>query len=290
MILVAGATGRLGGAIVDRLIEGGGQVRVLVRPESHHAPLARRGAELAFGDLKDAASLDAACLGCSQVITTANSARRGGVDNVESVDRDGTRRLIDAAVKAGVRHVVYTSVLGADPASPIPFLAAKAQTEAHLRASGLSWTILAPNAFMESWPLMVVGGPAAARQPVTLVGSGQRRHTFVAEADVAAFGVAALTDSRAIGRHIPIGGPEALSWRDVVAVYERVLGRRLEVRFVAPGEPVPGVPPAVAPLLAAMDTYDTVFDAAAVASGLGITLTPLETVVRQSLAAGASGH
>jgi NADH dehydrogenase len=246
-----------------------------------------QGAEPAFGDLKDAASLDAACRGCSQVITTANSARRGGVDNVESVDRDGTRRLIDAAVKAGVRHVVYTSVLGADPASPIPFLAAKAQTEAHLRASGLSWTILAPNAFMESWPLMVVGGPAAARQPVTLVGSGQRRHTFVAEADVAAFGVAAISDARAIGRHIPIGGPDALSWRDVVAVYERVLRRRLEVRFVAPGEPVPGVPPAVAPLLAAMDTYDTVFDAAAVAAELGITLTPLETVVRQSLAAAA---
>jgi uncharacterized protein YbjT (DUF2867 family) len=271
MILVAGATGRLGGAIVDRLIEGGEQVRVLVRPESSHAPLAVQGAEPAFGDLKDAASLDAACRGCSQVITTANSARRGGVDNVESVDRDGTRRLIDAAVKAGVRHVVYTSVLGADPASPIPFLAAKAQTEAHLRASGLSWTILAPNAFMESW----------------LVGSGQRRHTFVAEADVAAFGVAAISDARAIGRHIPIGGPDALSWRDVVAVYERVLRRRLEVRFVAPGEPVPGVPPAVAPLLAAMDTYDTVFDAAAVAAELGITLTPLETVVRQSLAAAA---
>ncbi|MDH4063196.1 MAG: SDR family oxidoreductase [Acidobacteriota bacterium] len=290
MILVVGATGRLGGTIAGRLLQQGEQVRALVRSESNHATLAERGAHIVFGDLRDAASLEAACRGCDRVITTANSARRSGADTVDTVDRDGTRGLIDAAAHAGVRQFMYTSVLGVDPASPVPFLAAKAQNEAHLRASGLSWTILAPNAFMESWPLMVVGMPATMGQPVTLVGSGHRRHTFVAEADVAAFAVAAITDARARDRHIPIGGPDALSWRDVVAVYERVLGRSLEVRFVAPGEAVPGIPPAVTPLLAAMETYDTVFDAAAAADEFGVMLTPLEALVRQSLAAGGSSH
>jgi len=128
---------------------------------------------------------------------------------------------------------------------------------------------------------MVVGMPAVEGRPVTLVGEGRRRHTFVSEQDVAAFAIVAVTDAAAINRHIPIGGPEALSYRDVVAVYERVLGRALEVRFVNAGAPVPGIPPAVVPLLAAQDTYDTVFDTEAVAREFGVRLTPLEEIARR---------
>jgi uncharacterized protein YbjT (DUF2867 family) len=175
--------------------------------------------------------------------------------------------------------------------SPVPFLAAKAQSEARLRASGMQWTILAPNAFQESWPGMVVGMTASMGHPVTLVGEGRRRHTFVAEADVAAFAVAAVDHPAALNRQIPIGGPDALSWRDVVAVYERVLGRPIEVRFVPPGDPVPGIQPAIlSRWLAAQDTYDSAFDTEAVAREFGIRLTPLEDVARRQAAGAASSH
>jgi len=214
------------------------------------------------------------------VITTANSARRSGADTVEAVDLEGTRHLIDAAAGARVTHFIHVSVLGATADSPVPFLAAKAASEAHLRRSGLRWTILAPNMFMESWPARIVGAPARAGGPVTIVGEGRRKHTFVAEADVAAFAVAAVGAPVAYDRRIPIGGPEALSWRDVVAIYERVLGRPIETRFVRPGEAAPGVPPAVAPILAAMDTYDSAFDTAASARLFDLRLTPLEEVAR----------
>ena len=290
MILVVGATGRLGGGIARSLLSRGQSVRVLVRESSPHQTLRENGAEVVYGDLRDRASLAMACAGAEAVITTANSARRSGADTVEAVDLNGTRDLIDAAAAAGVRHFVYTSVLGASEDHPAPFLAAKGANNAHLHASGMPWTILAPNAFQESWPAVVVGTPALAGRPVTIVGEGRRRHTFVAETDVAAFALAALEHPSAVNRLIPVGGPEALTWRDVVSVYERVLGRPIDVRFVPPGEPVPGIPPAVVPFLAGLDTYDSVFDTKAVADEFGVRLTPLEEVARAQAATGGGGH
>ena len=109
MILIAGATGTLGEEIAIRLLQNGEDVRVLVR---HHLPseahfwqssadavktLIAAGAQPVYGDLKDLASLDAACLGVKQLLTTANSAARHGQDNSQSVDLPGNRNLIDAA-------------------------------------------------------------------------------------------------------------------------------------------------------------------------------------------------
>lgn len=290
MILVVGATGRLGGRIVEDLLSRGAAVRALVRQPSRGEVLRMAGAEVVPGDLRDPPSLAAACRGVDTVLTTANTARRGGGDTVDAVDLHGTASLIDAAAAAGVRHFIYTSVLGADPGHPAPFLAAKGRNAARLQAGGMRWTILAPNAFYESWPAVVVGAPAIAGDTVVIVGEGRRRHTFVAESDVAAFAVAAVDHDAAIDRLIPIGGPDALSWRDVVEIYERVLGRPIAVRFVAPGAEVPAVPPAVVPLLAAMDTFDSVFDTQAVAREFGVTLTPLEAVARNQVEGAARAH
>lgn len=285
MILVAGATGKLGGRIARELLSRGLPVRALCRAGSGHGALRRMGADVAIGDLTDPESLARACTGADTVITTANSARRAGGDTVERVDRAGTRSLIDAAAKAGVGHFVYMSVLGASPSHPVPFLAAKGASEVHLRESGVPWTILSPNAFMDWWPAVVVGAPALAGRPIVLVGEARRRHAFVAEHDVAAFAAAAIVDPASRNRQLPIGGPEPVSWRGVVECYERVLGRELPVRFVPPGEAVEGVNPMLLGLLAMQDTYDSDIDTAALAREFGVRLTPLEAWVRASVAA-----
>src|SRR5215210_3187783 len=139
MILVVGATGVVGGMIARRLLEKDKEVRVVVRRDSPSSPLIQQGlatsaeelieagAQPVHGDLRDRASLDAAVDGVEIVITTANSAMRGGADNPQSVDLEGNRNLIEAARAAGVEHFIFVSVLGADVNNPAPFVQAKAQ-------------------------------------------------------------------------------------------------------------------------------------------------------------------
>ncbi|HTJ75162.1 MAG TPA: SDR family oxidoreductase [Acidimicrobiales bacterium] len=280
MILVVGATGRLGGAIARRLLEAGNDVRILVRPGSSHGPLVDAGAEPVTGDLKDRASLRTACTGVETVLTTANAIGRSGADTVERVDVEGNASLIDAAEAGGVRHFVFTSVLGADAASPVPFTRAKGLAERRLENSAMTWTILQPNVFMDTSVPVVVGAPALAGQPVTLVGEGRRRHSMVAMNDVALYAVAAVDHAEARNRRLPVGGPEPISWRDVVAAFERVLGREIPVRTVPPGEPVPGLPDAINGLFQALETYDSPVDMAAAAATFGVQPTGIEDFVR----------
>jgi uncharacterized protein YbjT (DUF2867 family) len=260
MILVVGATGNLGGTVTRTLLAQGKPVRILVRPQSDYRPLAETGAQVVLGDLKQRGSLTAACDGANTIITTANSTARGGEDNVQTVDLEGNRNLIDAAKSAGVSQFIFVSVLTADANSPVPFIQAKGRTEEYLSASGIPYTIFAPNGYMELMVAGVVGIPAMMGQPVTIVGGGRRKHSFISVGDVAAFILAAIDNPAAINQKFLLGGPQPLSFRDAVAIYERVLGHQIQVRSVAPGEPVPGLPQMVAQLLAGLDTYDSPID------------------------------
>jgi len=285
MILVAGATGQLGGIITRRLLAQGQPVRILVRPQSSFQPLVEAGGQPVLGDLKDRASLDPACEGIETLITTANSAQRGGEDNVQTVDLEGNRNLIDAAKAAGVKQFIFTSALGADVDSPVPFIQAKAKTEAYLRDSGMMYTILAPDAFMDVWVGMVIGMPLQAGQPVTLVGEGRRKHSFVAVRDVAAFASGAVGRPEAMNQYLAIGGPEALSWRDVVATFERVLDREVPVQYVSLGEPVPALPEGMMQqAMAGMEMYDSPLDMTEAARTFGVELTTLEEFARSQFA------
>lgn len=283
MILVAGATGALGGMVARDLLARGDAVRVLVRAGSGYGDLVEQGAHPVMGDLKDPASLARACAGITTVITTANSAARGGPDTVATVDRDGNRALIDAARDAGVQHFIFVSALGASPQSPVEFLRAKADTEHHLAGSGMTYTILQPNMFMEVWIGMLVGMPLQQGMPVTLIGRGDHRHAMVSTRDVAAFVVAAVTNPAARNATLVIGGPEARTWTQVVELAGSVVGRSLDVQYVAPGEPLPGRPPIAAEMGAAFEMYETVIDMKETAATYGVQLTTIEAFLRGML-------
>jgi len=288
MILIVGATGNLGSAVTRMLLAQSKPVRILARVRSNYQPLADAGAQVVLGDLKRRDSLDVACQGVDTVITTANSTTRGGEDTVQTVDLEGNRHLIDAAKAAGVQQYIFVSVLAADSNSPVPFLQAKGKTEDSLRESGIPYTILAPNGYMELVLGGVVGMPAMMGQPVTIVGGGRRKHSFISASDVAAFVLGAIGNPAAINQKLVLGGPQPLSFRDAVAIYERVLGHQIQVNSVAPGEPVPGLPEMVAQLLAGLDTYDSPIDMTQTARTFGIQLTSLEEVVRRAATSAAS--
>ena len=160
MILVVGATGIVGGMITRQLLEQGKEVRILVRSNSPSAQLAQEGratsaeelieagAQPVYGDLRDRASLDAAVGGVETVISTANSAGRGGDDNPQSVDLEGNRNLIEAARDAGVGHFIFVSALGADPDHPAPLCKRRAKAKHSYEGAGWSTRFLPPH---RSW-------------------------------------------------------------------------------------------------------------------------------------------
>jgi len=233
MDLIVGATGLLGREICHLLGERRRRVRALTRTSSNPITVDRlraAGAEIVIGDLKERASLDAACRGADVVVTTASStlSRQPG-DSIDSVDHRGQLDLVAAAQGAGVKHFVFVSFAGID--LDFPLQAAKRQVETRLRESGMTYTILQPTCFDEVWLSPALGfdvGKATAR----IYGNGQNPTSWISLYDVAQFAVRALEIAAAANAVVKIGGPEALSPLEVVALAERAAGRRFEVQYV----------------------------------------------------------
>ena len=287
MILIVGSTGLVGGMITQMLLEQGRPLRLLVRPGSDYRRFVTAGADATLGDLKNPASLAAACRGIDTVITTASAGSRGGDDTAQTVDLEGNRSLIEATRAAGVKQFIFISALIATPDLPVPVPRAKALTEAALHASGLTYTIVAANGIADVMFPLVVGYPISLGRPVTLVGEGRRRHSYIAARDVAAFATAAIEHPSALNRRLEIGGPEALSWRDVVAAYERTLGRPIPVQWIPPGELLPDLPPTpgltemVSGLMAALETFDTPLDMSELSRTFGVTPTTIDELLAE---------
>lgn len=233
MNLIVGATGLLGGEICRVLAGRRLPVRALVRHASNPERVARLkalGVEVAYGDLKDRASLAAACRGATAVISTASStiSRQGG-DSIESVDREGQLNLIEAAEAAGVGQFILISF----PAGAVdfPLQSAKQIAEARLRRARMTYTILQPTCFMEVWLSPALGfdpANAAAR----ICGSGTNRVSWISFQDVAQFAVAALGNPRAKNALIKLGGPDTLSPLEVVRLAEQATGKPIAVQHV----------------------------------------------------------
>ena len=241
MDLVVGATGSLGGKIARLLLEKGEGVRILARPHSAYAELEQAGAQVVFGDLKEPRSLIPALEGVRRVVTTANSAARGGEDDVENVDRRGSANLIEAARQAAVERFLYVSASPADLDSPVPFLRAKAESEQRLMRSGLGYTILRPVLFMEIWIGAFIGAQLAQGPKVQLIGDGGKKVAFVAEGDVARLASSALGHPEARNATITISGV-ATGYRRVVETIERITGMEIEIESLEPGASIDRLP------------------------------------------------
>ena len=220
MILVAGATGLLGSDVCVRLRRSGQQVRALVRPSANKDRLDMLrsvGVDFAWGDLKDAASLSGACTGVQGIVYTASSTfSRQERDSIETVDRQGTLAMIEAARQAGVGQFTFVSI----PRTPVresPLTRAKSTAEQALTKSGIPYTILAANFFMEVWLSPAVGFDHVNRS-VVIFGDGRQPLSWISSGDVAEFAVRSLHTPEARSKTLDIGGPEDLSPNEVVRI------------------------------------------------------------------------
>lgn len=232
MILVVGATGFLGGEICRRLAERGEAVRALVRPTSAPDALDRlrqSGVQTVEGDLKDPSSLPAASAGVRAVISTATAtAGRTGQDgdSIETVDGVGQLNLVRAAREAGVERFSYISYSG-NIRTDDPLTRAKRSVEQAVKGSGMTYTILRPTFFMEVW-LSPALGFDYANAKATIFGDGTRPISWISLADVASFAVHTLDHPAARNAMLELGGHEALSPLQVVALFEEISGRTIE--------------------------------------------------------------
>ncbi len=151
-IVLAGAAGNLGKALVPALLEAG---HAVIAADAVTAPLEPWKARLAgvrVVNLTDPRSLEGLCDGADCVITTVGIGRPKTIDAYDKVDYKGNRNLLEAAKKSGVRKFVYTSIFNADSDPSVPMLKAKAKMEAELKASGLEWLIIRPSGyFTDIW-------------------------------------------------------------------------------------------------------------------------------------------
>ena len=226
MILVAGGTGELGGAVVRHLVAAGMPVRCLVRGDAQVD-----GVELTRGDLRDASSLSSACEGVSCVVSTVTAMGRalaGERASMDDIDRAGVLALVTAAERAGAERFVATSYAGVDAGIGHPLERAKLAVEDRLRRSPLRSVVVRPDAFQETH-LTATARVHPERGRMAVLGRGQSPVRYVAVDDVAAL-VAALATEEAPPALTQVGGPEALSKEEVAARYSEALGSAMKVQ------------------------------------------------------------
>jgi uncharacterized protein YbjT (DUF2867 family) len=236
VILVCGASGELGGRIVRRLRASGAPVRALVRRRSDATALSEMGVELTQGDFRDPESLRRAVVGVTTVVSTVTVIARALAGDKEAdfhrVDLVGHRELIAAAETAGVERFVFVSAtrIRAQPTASLPLGAGKIATEDRLIGSSLREVLVRPDQFQEIWlsPLAQFDWP---KRKVVIFGRGETPTRYVATDDVAE-AVARLTLAGDPPRAVEFGGPDALTRKQAVEVFERALEEPIARRHV----------------------------------------------------------
>lgn len=222
-VLVAGGTGRLGKALVERLRAEDVTVRVLTRSLERSEQLRRFGVEVAQGDVRQADTLRGALEGVDLVVSAVHGFAGPGRVTPRSVDREGNANLVRAA-QAGATAIVMVSIVGAARDSRMELLREKYAAEQLVRSSGLPWTIVRSTAFVELWAELVGTG--------MVFGRGDNPINFVAVGDVADLVAQVVLDASYRGRIVEMGGPRDLSLNELAVSSQRVLGSPKRVRHV----------------------------------------------------------
>jgi len=225
-ILITGATGRQGGAVIRHLLPKGWKLRALTRNPANVAAqeLTRQGIEVIQGDLEKPASLERAVRGAYGIYSVQDFWAVGAKREVQQ----GTN-LADAALKAQVSHFVYSSVGGAERSSGIDHWQSKWEIENHIRRLGLPATMLRPVAFMENYYVDQVEIGILKGKLLDPIRADKPYQTIATD-DIGGFAALAFERPQEfIGLGLEIAGSE-LTNPEAAQVFSRVLGKPVRFR------------------------------------------------------------
>ena len=228
MLLLTGATGTVGSALLRRLTAGGIPARCLVR-DSRRLGAERVRVQIALGNLADPPSFRHALRGVDTVVHLAASMRDQPSGSIEELNGVATWRMVQAAERAGVRRFVFFSAMNASTFSPSRFFRAKALAERAVAESGLRHTIFAPSiVYAPGDPYLRILERLALLAPVMPIpGSGEALFQPIWAEDVADCVMAVLDgrDEEERTRY-ELAGPDTLSHETIVRLALRSFGRR----------------------------------------------------------------
>jgi NADH dehydrogenase len=233
MILLTGASGTIGSALLRRLTGAGEPVRCLVR-DPRKLGDERVRVQIALGDLADPPSFRNALRGVHTVVHLAASIRDQPRASIEELNAMATLRLVRAAERAGTRRFVFFSALGAAHHSRTRFFRAKALAADAVRSAGLETVVFSPSiVYAPGDPWLTLLERFSYLPAIPVSGSGRSLYQPIWAEDVADCVTAALaTPNGDRHRTFELAGPETISYEDIVRVALRPLGRRRRLLHV----------------------------------------------------------
>ncbi|MFF3941066.1 SDR family oxidoreductase [Streptomyces phaeofaciens] len=226
MILVIGATGKIGGEVARLLVSAGSPVRALVRNPSRATALAGQGVELATGDLGDAASLDRAMQGVDRMFLVS-------AQDPRQADLQGN--AVDAALRASVGHIVKVSGISpsVSPGGPAEIGRQHWRTEHRIEETGVPFTFLRPGFFMQN--LLETAAPMVSKLGLLAAPMADAPIAMVDSRDIAAVAATVLTSDNHHDRVYDVTGPRAFDHKQLATVLTGATGQRIRYVNTPPG-------------------------------------------------------
>lgn len=218
-VVLAGAFGHLGSDILRELVKQGHEAVALGR-KVREVEGCEGGFSAVEADVRDPEALRGSCEGADVVISAVGLTKASAEVTCHEVDYQGNCNLLAEALRAGVKHFAYVSVLKADINPDVPILAAKAEFEKTLKASGIGWTIYRPGGYF--YDIAKVFMPMVEKGKVTLLGKKAVHANLVDTPDLAQFIVQHMFDE---GKVYDIGGKETYSYEEMARMFFEAAGK-----------------------------------------------------------------
>jgi uncharacterized protein YbjT (DUF2867 family) len=240
MVLLTGATGNVGSAVLRRLTASGARVRCLVR-DPRRLGAQRVRVQIALGDLAEPASFRNALRGIETVVHLAAAIRDQPRASIEELNGVATLRLVRAAERAGAKRFLFFSALGASEHAAARFMRAKALSEATVEASGLDSVVFAPSIIYSPHDYFITLMRRMTLLPaVPIAGSGTARYQPISADDCAECLLAVLRGEAPQSR-LELAGPEILTYDDVARTLLSAFHRRRRLLHVPMGVTTAGL-------------------------------------------------